>query len=288
MNYPLVSVVIPAYNAALFIKEAIESVLNQTYMNFEIIVIDDGSIDNQNEIIRTLMEKDDRIKYFYQENSGVSTARNHGILISKGEYLAFLDADDVWLPDNLELKIRKFESGEFGLVHSSAKIIDDKSNITGQSIIGKEGDLLEDMLVWKETCIPGPSSILVKKEVIKEVGHFDINLSTAADQDFFLRTCAKFKIGMVDKSTWNYRIHNHNMHRNVAVMERDIIYVYEKSDKNNLFFDENFKRKCFANMYMILGKSWAGDGNNIFRGLYYILKALKLKPRLLFTMLNWV
>lgn len=278
MNYPLVSVVIPAYNAALFIKEAIESVLNQTYMNFEIIVIDDGSIDNQNEIIRTLMEKDDRIKYFYQENSGVSTARNHGILISKGEYLAFLDADDVWLPDNLELKIRKFESGEFGLVHSSAKIIDDKSNITGQSIIGKEGDLLEDMLMWKETCIPGPSSVLVKKEVIEEIGDFDTNLSTAADQDFFFRVASNCTIGKVDKTTWEYRKHSNNMHKDILRMEKDVLYVYKKAAEKGLFYNNAFKRKCFANMYKILAGSWWGDGGKKIRGFKFLIKAILMNP----------
>lgn len=281
MNYPLVSVIIPAYNAELYIKEALESVLGQTYQEFEIIVIDDGSTDNQKEIISTLMEKDDRIKYFYQENSGVSIARNHGILLSKGDYLAFLDADDVWYPNNLELKVEKFESGKFGLVHSSANIIDERSNITGQSIIGKEGSLLEDMLMWKETCIPGPSSVLVKKEVIEEIGDFDTNLSTAADQDFFFRVASKYSIGRVEGITWNYRLHESNMHKYIKQMEQDVLYVYNKAAKNGLFQNKSFKHKCFAKMYKILAASWWGDGKNKARAIKYILKSILTDPTIL-------
>jgi glycosyltransferase involved in cell wall biosynthesis len=98
---PKVSVIIPTYNCAQYITEAIESVLNQTYKDFEIIVVDDGSTDNTNEILRSYIEKK-KIRYFYQENSGVSSARNMGVRVSQGEYISFLDSDDFWEVNHLQ------------------------------------------------------------------------------------------------------------------------------------------------------------------------------------------
>ena len=96
MSSPKVTVVIPTYNRAHLIKDAVESVLNQTYQDFELIVIDDGSTDNTREVLAVYKDK---LTYIYQENQGRSSARNHGIELAQGEYIAFLDSDDVWFPD---------------------------------------------------------------------------------------------------------------------------------------------------------------------------------------------
>src|SRR3989338_9975584 len=107
VNNPLVSVVIPTYNGSRFIKETIQSVLDQTYTNIEAIIVDDGSKDNTPDIVKSI--NDSRIIYIRQENAGVSMARNNGINISKGEYIAFLDHDDVWLPCKLERQLLLFK-----------------------------------------------------------------------------------------------------------------------------------------------------------------------------------
>ncbi|MBT1702039.1 glycosyltransferase family 2 protein [Chryseosolibacter indicus] len=276
---PLVSIIIPAYNSERYIADTLDSVRSQIVDNYEVIVVDDGSTDNQKSIILNYVKADNRFKYIFQNNKGVSAARNAGYSISKGFYIAFLDADDVWMPDNLGKKINKFKENNFGLVHSNALMIDDKSNEREGIILkGKEGYLLDDLLLWNGTQIPGPSSILVKREVLEEVGLFDENLSTSADQDFFFRVAAKFKIGRVNEITWKYRWHDHNMHKNILLMERDVQYVYRKALKLNLFKTNFFKRKSFSNMYLILAASWVGDGKNYWKGVCYLLKSIATNP----------
>ncbi len=103
----LVSIIIPAYNASKYIVETVEAALNQTHKNIEILVVNDGSKDNTAEVVKQLETTDSRLKLIDQKNGGVSSARNHGFKLSKGSFLAFLDADDVWLPNNIELKLQK-------------------------------------------------------------------------------------------------------------------------------------------------------------------------------------
>lgn len=279
MKETLVSVIIPAYKAEKYIEETINSVLAQTHVHFELIIVDDGSPDNQSKIIEPLVASDKRIQYIKQENGGVSSARNHGYRLSKGDYLAFLDADDCWLPDNLEKKLAKFASdSDFGLVHSDAQIIDGDSKETADVLNGKEGWLLNDLLAWEGTCIPAPSSILVKREVIEKVGDFCLKLSNAADQEFFFRVAKEYKIGRIAEPLWRYRVHSNNMHSNIALMEKDAIMAYNCAKENKLFHSKAFERYCFAKMYKIVGASWWGDGKNKTKGLYFILKSFLLNP----------
>jgi hypothetical protein len=190
-----------------------------------------------------------------------------------------LDADDVWHADNLQVKIDKLESGNFGLVHSACQVIDHESNpVEGYTMAGNEGMLLYDMLKWERTQIPGPSSIVVKRSALQDVGLFDPFLSTSADHDLFLRIAARYKIGKVDGITWRYRIHPNNMHMNVGLMEHDILYLYRKASQNKLFSGYGFERRCYSAMYLILGASWAGDGRNKFKGVRFVLRALTCHP----------
>ena len=279
MKYTLVSVIIPAYKAGQYIKETIQGVLNQTHTNFELIIVDDGSPDNQAEVIAPIAASDPRIRYIKQKNGGVSSARNHGYRLSKGSFLAFLDADDLWLSNNLELKLAKFSSDTaFGLVHSDMAIMDGNSKRTGETKSGKEGYILDDLLSWNGTCIPTPSSILVKREVFEKVGNFDLKLSNAADQEFFFRVAKAYKIGRVPTITWWYRVHDNQMHSNIPVMEKDALLAYQHAEEYGLFKSKSFRNECFANMYLIMGASWWGDGQNKFKGLQYIFKAIFIYP----------
>lgn len=284
---PLVSVIIPAYEAARYIEETIRSVFQQTHSNLEIIVVDDGSPDNQGALVEKLAAEDDRLQYVKQKNGGVSSARNRGFELSKGTYLAFLDADDVWQAQNLEKKLAKFKTDlALGLVHSDTTIIDEDSKRTGETKSGKEGYLLDDLLLWNGTCIPTPSSILIKREVMEKVGGFDLELSNAADKEFFLRVAQKYKIGRVPEVTWQYRVHTENMHKNIALMEKDELLAYKRADENKLFKSPKFRRQCYANMYMIVGASWWGDGQSKGKGLKYLLKALWIYPPAIRSIFN--
>lgn len=279
MKDTLVSVIIPAYKAGQYIKETIQGVLDQTHTNFELIIIDDGSPDNQADVIAPIAASDPRIQYIKQKNGGVSSARNHGYRLSKGSFLAFLDADDIWLANNLELKLAKFSSDmALGLVHSDMAVMDENSKLTGETKHGKEGYILDDLLSWNGTCVPTPSSILVKREVVKKVGNFDLKLSNAADQEFFFRVAKSYKIGRVSEVTWWYRVHDNQMHSNIPVMEKDALLAYQRAEEHGLFKSKSFRNECFANMYLIMGASWWGDGQNKLKGLQYIFKAIFISP----------
>ena len=275
----LVSVIIPAYNSANYIEATIVSVLEQSYENFELIVVDDGSTDNQDEIINALVQTDTRLTYHHKKNGGVSSARNYGLTLAKGEYLAFLDADDLWLTDNLELKVKYLETSEDGMVHSDAQEIDSKGQLLNSFLEGKSGWILDDLLSWNGTCVPAPSSILVKKEVVKDIGDFCLDLSNSADQEFFFRVASKYKIGRIPQVTWYYRLHENQMHTNIKLMEHDLLIAFKLAESNQLFKNRSFKKACFGKMYMILGKSWIGDGKKIFRGSKWIIKSILVNPR---------
>ena len=279
MSTPLVSVIIPAYNADKYIERTIRSVLLQDYENIEIIIIDDGSTDNTATVVKKLVNEDKRLHYVHQRNGGVSSARNHGYKLSKGEYLAFLDADDVWLPENIRKKVEHLQNDPVtGLVHSDALLIDENDKPLDEIKKGKSGWILDDLLSWNGTCIPAPSSILVKREVVDTAGGFDTNLSTAADQEFFFRVAAKYKIGRVEEITWQYRMHSQNMHSNIALMECDTLLSYQRATENKLFKSAAFRRKCYSNMYMILSGSWYHDGKNKIKAIKYASKAVWMYP----------
>lgn len=278
MTPPLVSVVVPAYNSEKYIGETITSVLNQTFTDFELLVVDDGSTDSQREKIFEFCHRDARVRYIRQANQGVSAARNHGYNLSSGMLIAFLDADDVWLPNNLSLKVSKILNDGFDFVHSDAGTMDSQSNSLEKKMQGHEGWLLNKILLWEETQIPGPSSLLVKRSVLNSVGLFDTQLSTSADHDFFIRVASKVRVGRVSEVTWRYRLHDQNMHKNLKLMEKDILFLYRKASTNGVFQSRWFESICYTNMYLILAASWAGDGKNKIRGAYFVMLAVLSHP----------
>jgi glycosyltransferase involved in cell wall biosynthesis len=286
MHQPLVSVIIPLYNAAKFIRETVESVLAQSWQNIEVIIVDDGSTDGGGDIVQELVRADARVSYVRQANQGVSVARNAGTTRASGLFIAYLDADDVWLRDNIKLKLEKLLSdNSIGLVHSDGEIIGTSVSATPQYVKGKDGLLLEGLLAWRETQIPAPSSIVLPRDVVVRVGGFDARLSTSADYEFFLRVAEKFKVARVPVVTWRYRMHENNMHKNVSLLEKDMVHVFAKAREKGLFKDKQFQRKCFANLYMTLGASWIGDGKNVLRGLPFVIKALLRDPSLISRLL---
>jgi glycosyltransferase involved in cell wall biosynthesis len=280
---PLVTVVIPAYKAEAFIAETIQSVIDQTYTNWELIIIDDGSPDNQKMIIEPFL-KDPRIQYYFQENQGVSAARNHGLKIAKGAFIAFLDADDLFYPSNLEKKVDfLLKNNEIGLVHAYVQVIDENSIELDEVLIGKQGWVLDDLLIWRAEVIPAPSSILMPTKIAKEIGGWDTNFQTAADQEFFMRIAKQYKIGMVDEFLTYYRELPSSMSTNIPNFEDDHIRVFQKAKENNLFKNKLFELQCFSNLYLIIAGSWWVDGGNKRRAFYFMfLSFIKYPPILLF------
>lgn len=275
---PETSIIIPAYNAEKYIEETIQSVLKQTYLNWELIIIDDGSKDHTAEKIKPFLI-DSRINYYHQLNGGVSKARNNGLSKAQGQYIALLDADDTWMPNNLELKITELNSPNTDFVYSNMRLIDEQSNFKNEITVGTDSNILKHYLLWDRSVIPGPCSNLVLKKKCFEGGlQFDSQFSTAADQDFCFNLSASFIGKHIDEATWNYRILSSSMSRNIAVMEKDHIGVYKKAEKNKLFYSFWFKQKCFSNLYFILAGSWWVNGHNKLRALYFLFKGLLIYP----------
>ena len=159
MNNPLVSIVIPVYNGEKYISETIDSVLNQTISNIELIVVNDGSIDNTMELLLDKQRKDTRIRLINKANSGVCSTRNVGIKNSNGTYIAFLDADDLWESDNLEEKIEAIKNSGCKWAYSNLYFIDEtnKRKETTWSL-PKIENFADDIYLCDKSCVCGASS----------------------------------------------------------------------------------------------------------------------------------
>ena len=222
---PRISVIIPAYNRANYLTEAINSVLSQTYRNFELIVVNDGSQDNTEEILKKYTGK---IKYFYQENNGVSSARNKGIDNSKGEFLCFLDSDDLWEKKKLEKQIDYFN-----------KNVDVKICYTDEIWI-RRGKRVNQMKKHKKhsgnifkmslpLCIISASSVMIKKEVLSKVGFFDESFQVCEDYDLWLRISKEFQVGFIpEKLIIKRGGHEDQLSKKYWGMDRFRIKVLEK------------------------------------------------------------
>jgi PAS domain S-box-containing protein len=214
---PLVSVVIPTYNYARFVSAAVESALAQTYAAREILVIDDGSADNTREV---LAPYDGRIRYLYQQNQGLSAARNTGIRAGQGDYIALLDADDLWHPAKLEAQMRYLaDHPEVGLlacervkeVPPSWPAVDLAPALSARSIT------LEDLVLASRF---GPSSVVIARRCFERVGHFDPGLRAVEDREMWLRIASVYPIRKLSLPLWWYRIHPANMSAVAPIMER--------------------------------------------------------------------
>ncbi|GIW67075.1 MAG: glycosyl transferase [Candidatus Parcubacteria bacterium] len=234
MNKPLVSVIIPTYNRANLLPKAINSVINQTYKNWELLIIDDGSKDNTKKIVEEFIKKDSRIKYFYQENSGQPAAMNLGIKNSNGEYVAFLDDDDEWSPEKLEKQLKEFEKDKnIALVYTDALIVGGELNNKKSSDISKLyfGYVYKNLL-YKNFITA--SSVMIKRKIFNELGLFDENYlikkTQTQDYDMWLRIAKYYKFGYVPEILvkYNYvqKITNWQKRKRAYVA---LIYIYSKN-----------------------------------------------------------
>ena len=230
--YPLISVVIPAYNAEQFLDETLESVLSQTYENWECIIVNDGSTDSTESVAKKWCEKDSRFRLTNKENGGLSSARNWGIKESKAEYIAFLDADDILTPDSLEVRINVLIEQNVDLVATKLQHFTDKlpkvsKNNARQDVLyyAKEG--LTQLMAFNKVT---PSTVLCKKSVMDEVGGFTWH-KKAEDLHCWLKVLfAGYKIYRIDETLLLYRLVENSMSstdRNCSKEVFEIIYRFK-------------------------------------------------------------
>jgi len=161
----LVSVIIPTYNRAVFVLKAIESVLAQTFTDYEIIVVDDGSTDNTDQQVANLVKSNEKVRYYKIVNQGVSFARNFGVDQSRGEWLAFLDSDDQWLPKKLEKQVLEVTNNNFiDIIYTDEKWIRNGKFVNKKKYQGKySGDIFKECLA---SCFIGPSTVMMRRSLL--------------------------------------------------------------------------------------------------------------------------
>lgn len=235
VDRPAVSVIIPCYNSAQYAPEAIDSVLNQTYKNIEIIVVDDGSKDNLKEVVDPYM-KSGAITYLFQANKGVSAARNAGLKLARGEYVKFLDSDDFLYPLQIEKQVQDLQTNGGGFCVSKYQVL-----LPSGKLIKKDVDIGPPKLQYAEfieACRGGgPHSFLFRKSVVDEVKGFDEDLSDCADLDIYIRILRNgHYVTVVDYHGCCYRVLDNSMSSQTQRLFIDKCRVYEKV--NAAFLEE--------------------------------------------------
>lgn len=244
---PAVSVIIPTYNASGFISDTLESVTAQTMSDLEVIVVDDHSSDNTVKIIRDFASLDSRIRCIVLEGrNGVSNARNIGIKESKGKYIAFLDHDDLWLPQKLEKQLKLFhEDNELGLVFSKELIITLDGKVVGVSGgLGhlRRGYIFRDLL--REHFI-SPSTVLIKREVFDTLDEWFVeSMEMAEEVDLFLRIAYVFKVDFCDEILAKWRIHpNNDSNLRRRLLIKDFNSIIDRLKEKIPDFEKNYKKE---------------------------------------------
>jgi glycosyltransferase involved in cell wall biosynthesis len=232
---PLVSIIIPVYNSAAYIEDSLCSALEQDYENKEIIVIDDGSTDSTPTILRRF---EDRITILTQRNAGPGVARNHGLKYAKGTYVAFLDADDCWVPGKLRLQVRYLEQHpEVAAVYSRWMRWHPNTDgnfsyptmpplVPPSSIVSEDSGWMYSRLLFE--CRLLTSTVILRRSVIEEVGLFDEGLLRGQDYDYWLRLSRLSQIHKLDHELALYRIHGNNIAKKYPDRDYELIVV-EKS-----------------------------------------------------------
>jgi glycosyltransferase involved in cell wall biosynthesis len=244
-----VSVVIPNYNYGHYLGDAIFSVLRQSYEDLELIIVDDGSTDDTRSLIYRY--SDPRIYWYFQPHKGISAARNFGIHHSRGEYIAFLDADDYWAPTKIEEQVKSIRSqNELGLIYSGFFLIDqDRQVIAKRSPVKAFGPSLKMLLLGN--IISGSSTTaFVPRHVFDVAGEFDEQIMSAEDWDMWIRISEKFKILAIDKPLAFIRLHSQNTTSNIDSMDVHQQAVIRKFFQNHDLPPDikRLRRRAFANV----------------------------------------
>lgn len=247
---PMISVIIPAYNAEKTIKKTIESVFNQTFTNFELIIINDGSTDSTLDVVSNL--KDYRIKVFSHANSGPNRTRNRGISQASGEYISFLDADDLWTPDKLEAQLKALQANpEAAVAYSWTNWIDEAGQYLHKGSYSRAtGDVYLQLLLLD--FIGSGSNPLICARALAEVGGFDETLVAGQDWDMWLRLAARYQFAVVTSPKVLYRKSLNSWSSNFARREVGFRQVIEKALAQSPESIQRLKKTIIANRYKCL------------------------------------
>ena len=193
----MISVIITSYNRMNYLIESLPSVLNQTFKDIEVIVVDDGSTDGTRSYVEFVRSRDKRVRYVREPGVGVSGARNRGIVESKGEYICFLDSDDLWLPKKLEIQFRETVSKGYYISYTDEIWIRRGRYVNPGKKHQKFGGWIFEKCI--PLCIISPSSVMIKREIFSRVGLFDETFYVCEDYDLWLRICSRYPVLFINK-----------------------------------------------------------------------------------------
>jgi glycosyltransferase involved in cell wall biosynthesis len=269
---PKVSVIIPTHNRASFLPAAVQSVLNQTFQDFEVIVVDDASDDETPAVMRSFT--DPRITYVrHDSNKGQGETRNDGIRRATGEYIALLDDDDEWLPQKLEKQVHLLDGSStmVGLVYTGFRKIDARTReVVGEVVPDRRGYVFEEIARrnWIGTC----STVLCRRSCLKIAGLFDETLVAGVDYDLWLRISRQYQVEYIKDPLVNYNVHNSNLSNNYAMVIRGMETTNRKY--GHLF---NLHRKSYSDRYHSIGMFYCLNGN-LRQGREAFWNAIRLYP----------
>lgn len=279
---PTISVIIPAYNAEKTIAPTIQSVLNQTYSDFELLVINDGSTDSTLDVIEQF--SDDRIQVFSYSNAGHCQNRNRGIELAKGAYIAFIDADDLWTSTKLEDQFNALQANPVaGLAYSWTDYIDSNGNPLFPGCHASwSGDVYPHLLVHH--FLENGSNALIRRRVLTTIGGFDESLKAAPDWDLHLRIAAKYPFAVVRSPQILYRQSSQSVSANVIRQEQECLKVISRAFEQAPPALQSLKPKSLSNLYQYLTFKAIADSPSRSQarlGFRFLSTALHHEPALL-------
>jgi len=229
------SVIMPAFNAGKYISASIESILNQTFTDFELLIVDDGSTDDTVSKIKSF--KDKRINIISQKNSGVSASRNKAIRLAKGEYIAMHDADDISYPERFDTQIRFLRKNpEIGLVGCTLEAVDkDDSFMYYINLLTHPDDLKLAEILSNQI---GQGAVMLRSELLKQYGHYDVGLKYAEDADLWRRLSHHTKLANIKTPLYRYRVHESGASQNIEMIRK---MVFISRDREFKYFLKNRK-----------------------------------------------
>ncbi len=266
-----VSVIIPTYNRENFIKKALDSVLRQTFQNFEIIVLDDGSTDNTKTIVEGYSEK---VRYFYQDNRGIAGARNEAIRKSCGGFIAFLDSDDYWMPEKLERQMELFRKHtEYGMVASCCSSVRLDGSFRKKNRHGKSGWVLKDLF---EKNFIRTSSAVIKRECLNRAGLFDEEFEECEEYDLWLRIAALYPVGFINEPLAVYVDNPDGVSTDSLAGRLFRLRVLEKDYLKKKIPEKMYSRRI-ADTCHYIGRHYIKRGRRA-EGITYLKRAQMLEP----------
>ncbi len=280
---PTISVIIPIFNGENTIQETIESVINQTFPDFELIVINDGSTDATLDILSTI--KDPRLKVFSYPNAGQGESRNRGFVRSSGEYIAFLDADDLWTPDKLETQLKALEAyPDAAVAYSWTNSIDESGHLISPGPRPHfEGDVFQPLLL--SNFLVNGSNPLIRSQALLELGGFNPSLPPAEDWDMWLRLSNCYHFVVVKSPQILYRQSTESASANVLKMESASLKLLKPALTFRTQESASLKNKVLGNLYTYLTwKALAGIPNkkNCLIAFRFLGYGFRYHPSLLF------